>query len=114
VPSISYFAVLFLGVVITAQVVGELEAEWLRAAPPVTTAHRTGVLLAGVVTLAVLRSIPVLGTAAVFAAIVFGLGAVGVWTYRAYLRPTAAATERPPAGHCKVGPDPEGPGPGVG
>jgi hypothetical protein len=87
-----YFSVLFLGVVITALVLGELEAQWLRGARPVTTVQRAAFLLAGVVTLAVLRSIPVLGTAVVFAAIVFGLGSVGLWTYRAYLRPMAAAT----------------------
>jgi hypothetical protein len=86
-----YFAVLFLGVIIAAVVLGELEAQWLRRAPAVTPARRAAFLLAGVITLAVLRSVPVVGTVIVFAAIVFGLGAFGLWLYRTNLHAQVAA-----------------------
>jgi hypothetical protein len=56
-----------------------------------TPARRTTFLLVGVLTLAALRSVPVIGTAIVFAAIVFGLGALGLWLYRANLHARVAA-----------------------
>jgi hypothetical protein len=79
-----YVAALFLGLVTTALFVGMAEARLLRAAAVDSTGRRVAVLLAGVVTLAVLRLVPVVGTLVVFASIVFGLGAIGLWLYRAY------------------------------
>jgi hypothetical protein len=80
-----YAALLFLGIVITALVIGEAEASWLRVAPTGPRGGRLVFLLAGVVTLAVLRSLPVVGSAVVVAAVVFGIGAVGLWVYRTYV-----------------------------
>jgi cytoskeletal protein CcmA (bactofilin family) len=91
VVTAAYVAALFIGVVTTAMFVGSLEARMLNLAPASTRRERLMLLLAGVLTLAVLRSIPVLGTIVVFASIVAGLGAVGSWMYRAYLQVPAVA-----------------------
>ena len=86
-----YFAVLFLGVIIAAVVVGEVETQWVHGVPAATPVRRIALLLAGVATLAILRSVPVLGTAIVFAAIVCGLGAFGLWMYREFFHTTVTA-----------------------
>jgi hypothetical protein len=83
----AYAAALFIGVVTTAMFVGSLEQALFKLASPPTKGQRIGVLLAGVMTLVVLRSIPVLGTLVVFASIAAGLGAMGIWLYRAYVHP---------------------------
>jgi hypothetical protein len=85
-----YLAALFLGVVATAFYVGELEARLFKAGPMTTRRQRAFLLLAGVLTLAVLRSVPVLGTLVVFVSILFGLGALSMWTYRVYASAPAA------------------------
>lgn len=87
VLSAAYAAALFIGVVTTAMFIGGLEQPLFKLASPPTKAQRIGLLLAGVMTLVVLRSIPVLGTLVVFASIAAGLGAVGIWLYRAYIHP---------------------------
>jgi hypothetical protein len=78
----AYFAALFIGIVVTAFYVGELEARLLKAERIATQGQQALVLLAGVLTLAVLRSVPVLGTFVVFVSVLFGLGALSVWAYK--------------------------------
>ena len=79
-----YLVALLVGLVTTAFVVGQLEAGLLRRAPASTRGSHAALLLAGVVTLAVLRSLPVVGGVVVFASVLFGLGALTLWTYRRY------------------------------
>ena len=79
-----YAAALFVGLVTTALFVGHVEARVMKLAPNTTRGRQVLLLLAGVVTLALLRSLPVVGPLIVFAAVVIGLGAVGMWTYRTY------------------------------
>jgi len=87
----AYLAALFLGVVTMAIFVGDLEARLLGGAPMTTTGRKVLFLFAGVVTLGIIRSIPVLGTAVVVGAVVMGLGAIGLALYRG-VSPTAVAT----------------------
>jgi len=70
--------------VTTAFVVGQLEAGLLGRTPASARGSHAAPLMAGVITLAVLRSLPVVGGAVVFASLVFGLGALTLWTYRRY------------------------------
>jgi len=59
----------------------------------VTYRSRAMWLLAGVLSLAILRSVPVLGTLVVFVSVLFGFGALTLAAYRAYSTthaPTAA------------------------
>jgi hypothetical protein len=78
-------AALFVAVVTTAVTLGFAEARLLHK-PLVTRSREALFLLAGVVTLAVLRSLPIIGGGVVFVSILFGLGALGLWSYRAYTR----------------------------
>jgi hypothetical protein len=78
-----YLVALFLGLLTTAFFVGHAEARLVDEAPT-TKGRRTLALLAGVLTLAVLRSFPFVGTWVVFLSVVFGLGALALWLYRAY------------------------------
>jgi hypothetical protein len=80
----AYASALFLGVVTTALFIGDAEGRLLGVPAVVTPSRRVALLLAGVATLSVLRTVPVLGTAVVFMAVVFGLGALGLWLYRGY------------------------------
>jgi hypothetical protein len=80
-----YLAALFVAVVTTAVTLGFAEARLLHT-PLVTRSRQALFLLAGVVTLAVLRSLPIIGGGVVFVSILFGLGALGLWSYRAYTR----------------------------
>jgi hypothetical protein len=84
-----YLAALFVAVLTTAVTIGFAEARLLHATPPATRSRQALFLLAGVVTLAVLRALPVIGGGVVFMSILFGLGALGLWTYRAYTRAAA-------------------------
>lgn len=77
-----YLVALLLGLLTAAYCIGELEARWLNRPAVSTTRGRAAVLVAGVLTLAILRA--VFGGLAVFLAIVFGLGALVLWTYRTY------------------------------
>jgi cytoskeletal protein CcmA (bactofilin family) len=79
-----YLVALLVGLVTTAFLVGQLEAGLLKRAPASTRGSHAAVLLAGVVTLAVLRSLPLVGGVVVFASVLFGLGALTLWTYRRY------------------------------
>jgi hypothetical protein len=78
-----YLAALFLAVLTTAFTVGNYEARLMQK--PIATRSRQALfLLAGVVTLAILRSLPVIGWFVVFASVLFGFGAIGLWVYRSY------------------------------
>ena len=79
-----YLLALLAGLVTTAVVVGQLEARLIKRTPTGTRASHAMLLLAGVVTLAVLRSLPVVGGFVVFASVLFGFGAVTLLTYRHY------------------------------
>lgn len=82
-----YLVALLLGLLTAAYCIGELEARWLKRPVATTAGGRAGVLVAGVVTLAILRA--VVGTFAVMTAIVCGLGALALWTFRTYWSPPA-------------------------
>jgi hypothetical protein len=88
----AYLAALFVGIVVTAFYLGELEARVLNAERIATRGQRALVLLAGVVTLAILRSVPLLGTLVVFVSTLFGLGALAVWAYKLSSPLPAAST----------------------
>src|SRR5687767_633593 len=70
-----YLVALLVGLVITAFVVGQLEARLIQRTPAGTRGSHAMLLFAGVVTLAVLRSLPIVGGMVVFASVLFGLGA---------------------------------------
>lgn len=72
-----YAVAIFLGLLGTAFCIGELEARWLEAGRVRTGGQNALFLLAGVLTLAVLRSM--LGGVVVFASVLFGLGAMTLW-----------------------------------
>jgi len=82
----AYAVALFGGVLTTAFFLGDAEARWLNPQRETTRGRQAALLLAGVLTLALLRI--VLGGVAVFLAIVFGLGALSVWLYQTYVRAT--------------------------
>ena len=84
----AYAIALFVGVLATAFFVGDVEARLLERGPTSTRRQQMLVLVAGVVTLAVLRSL--LGGIVVFAGVVVGLGAMAVWAYEAYSRAAVA------------------------
>jgi cytoskeletal protein CcmA (bactofilin family) len=79
-----YLVALLVGLVTTAFVVGQLEARLFNRTPAGTRGSHAVLLFAGVVTLAVLRSLPIVGGVVVFASVLFGLGALTLWTYRRY------------------------------
>lgn len=74
-----YAMALFAGVLATAFYVGDLEARLVKAAPPSTPGQHALLLLAGVVTLALLRVL--LGGVVLFASVLVGLGALTVWLF---------------------------------
>lgn len=80
---------LFAAVLATAFVIGDLEARLVKAAPRTTRGQHAAWLLAGVVTLAVLRLL--LGGVVLFASTLLGLGALTLWMYdRRTSRPAAS------------------------
>lgn len=84
----SYLMALFAGLLATAFFVGDLEARLFKAGPFTTRGQHAMLLLAGVLTLAVLRLM--LGGVVVFAATLFGLGALTLWLLETYApRPQA-------------------------
>jgi cytoskeletal protein CcmA (bactofilin family) len=83
-----YLVALLLGLLTAAYCIGELEARWLHRPVVTTRGGRAAVLVAGVLTLAILRA--VIGGLAIVVAIVFGLGALALWTYRTYWSPRVA------------------------
>ena len=78
-----YFVALLAGLVTTAYCLGALEAHLLKreAAGP-TRGQQALMLLAGVLTLAVLRALPIVGGLVVFVSVLFGLGALALWSYQ--------------------------------
>jgi hypothetical protein len=84
----TYAVALFAGVLTTAFFLGDAEARWLNPQTETSRGRQAALLLAGVLTLALLRI--VLGGVAVFFAILFGLGALSVWLYQTYVRATHA------------------------
>jgi hypothetical protein len=84
-----YLVALLLGLLTAAYCIGELEAHWLKWRVTPTTGGRVAVLVAGVLTLAVLRA--VVGSFVVMTGIVFGLGALALWSYRTYWSAPAPA-----------------------
>jgi hypothetical protein len=86
-----YFVALLLGLLTTAFAVGDFESRLLKRPPVVARSQRALVLVAGVVTLAVLRSLPVVGGWTVLVAVLFGLGSLALWTYRVWVASPDAA-----------------------
>jgi hypothetical protein len=90
-----YLVALLLGLLTTAYALGELESRLMKRPPVVARSQRAIVLVAGVLTLAVLRSVPFVGAWTLFLAVLFGLGSLALWTYRVWmeripLAPTAS------------------------
>jgi hypothetical protein len=86
-----YAAALFVSVVATALSVGALEARLFNVVPTANRGQHAFWLLAGVMTLALLRA--AFGTVIVFASMLFGLGALTLATYHTYTaQPVSAAS----------------------
>jgi hypothetical protein len=83
----AYAVAMFASLPATAFFVGDAEARLLARAPMTTRSQQVVVLLAGVLTLAVMRGL--LGGVVVFASVLCGLGALAVWAWGAYARTTA-------------------------
>jgi hypothetical protein len=83
-----YAMALFASVVITAFFVGDAEVKLFGAGPIVSRGQHVLMLLAGVLTLAVLRTL--LGGVIVFASVLFGLGALMLVAYGRYARAVSA------------------------
>jgi ABC-type uncharacterized transport system permease subunit len=77
-----YAVGLFAAVLVTAFSVGEAEARLFRFGPVTARSQHAMMLLAGVLTLAILRS--VLGGLVVFVSVLFGLGALALWFRSVY------------------------------
>jgi hypothetical protein len=78
---------LFAGVLATAFFVGDMEARLIGTRPIATRGQHALLLLVGVLTLAVLRSL--VGGLVVFLSVLFGLGALALWLYQACSRTSA-------------------------
>ncbi len=88
----AYAVAMFASLPATAFFVGDAEARLLARAPMTTRSQQAFVLLAGVLTLAVMRGL--LGGVVVLASVLCGLGALAVWAWGSYGRATATP---PPA-----------------
>jgi cytoskeletal protein CcmA (bactofilin family) len=84
-----YAIALFSAVVTTAFFVGDVEARLLHAGPIVTRGQHALLLVAGVLTLALMRS--VLGGFVVVTSVLFGFGALALSAYQAYTHVSAPA-----------------------
>jgi hypothetical protein len=84
-----YAIALFAGVLTTAFFLGDAEARLLKAQAVKTRGQQALVLLAGILTLALLRVM--LGGLVVFVSVLFGLGALGIWVYQNYRRAASPA-----------------------
>ena len=85
-----YVMALVGGLLATAFFLGDAEARLLGSGPTVTRGQHALLLLAGVLTLALLRSL--LGGVIVLAAVVFGLGALMLAAYQTYAHRSAPAS----------------------
>ena len=77
-----YLIALFVGVLATAFFLGDIEARLVKSGPLATRGQHALLLVAGVLTLALLRLL--FGGVIVFLAVLFGFGAVMLWAYRTY------------------------------
>ncbi len=77
-----YVVALIVALLTTALRIGEWEATFFRWAEMGSPRQRRLALVAGVLTLATLRMVPVFGTVVVLCGIVFGLGALGLTVMR--------------------------------
>jgi hypothetical protein len=89
----SYVMALFVAVLVTAFFIGDVEARLVKAAPITTRRQQALWLLAGVVTLALLRAL--VGGVVLFLATLFGLGALSLAAYEAFRRPAAPPATAP-------------------
>ena len=85
---IAYFALLIVGYLAAAAVIGDLLLKRLRPANAGTVAWRIGAAICGILVISLLGSIPALGGLIVFVALIMGMGAVGLQVNRT-LRPAA-------------------------
>jgi cytoskeletal protein CcmA (bactofilin family) len=85
-----YAIALFAGVLVTAFFVGDAEARLLKTGPIVSRGQHALLLFAGVLTLALLRSL--LGGLIVFASVLFGLGALMLSAYQTYSHMSSPTT----------------------
>lgn len=81
---IVFLLMLPIAVLATAFAVGDAEAALFRIPSLDTTGQRALALAAGILTLAFVRAVPVLGTLVMFGCVILGLGAVATWGYRQY------------------------------
>jgi len=86
----AYAVALFVGLLTTAFFLGDAEARWLKPQEEASRGEQAVILLAGIFTLALLRM--VFGGLAVLGAVLFGLGALSVWFYQAWVRARQAST----------------------
>jgi len=77
-----YAIALFAGVLVTAFFLGDAESRLFEARSSLTRGQHALLLLAGVLTLALLRSL--FGVVVVFGSVLFGLGALALSAYQAY------------------------------
>lgn len=77
-----YLVALLLGLLVAAYAVGELEWRLWKHTAVATRGQQALAVVAGALTLALLRLFPIVGGLTVFLAVLFGLGSLGLWTYR--------------------------------
>jgi hypothetical protein len=82
-----YAVALFVGVIAMALFVGDVEARLLKMGPMVSRGQHALLLLAGVLTLALLRAL--MGGLIVFVSVLFGLGALMLAAYQRYSHKSA-------------------------
>lgn len=86
-----YAAALLVGLILTALRIGEWEAGVFRWRDIGSARQRRLALIAGVLTLAALRGVPVIGTVVVIISVAFGLGALSLTLLRASREDRAAS-----------------------
>lgn len=79
-----YPVALLLGLLTAAYALGEFEWRLVTQPASLSRSQQALALVGGVLTLAVLRSVPFLGGWTVFFAVLFGLGSLALWTYRVW------------------------------
>src|SRR5579863_3725901 len=86
----AYFALLLVGSIAAAAAIGDLLLKWLRHKTAETAGWRILAAICGILIIALLGRIPLLGGLIVFVALIMGIGAVGLQMHRA-VRPASAA-----------------------
>ena len=87
----AYFALLLVGYIAAAAAIGDLLLKGLRHKTAETAGWRIAAAICGVFIIALLGRIPMLGGLIVFVALIMGIGAVGLQTYRTVRPPAQAA-----------------------